>query len=122
MRPARISGRGPKPKPETEPRSIDNIGKGGSCDEADSGIGLESDATSRFVTATTLPTDPSELLDVVALELALECLRGLKIRTMIRPKMISRRRKMHFRRPVLRWYLFDSNRIERVQIKERRGQ
>ena len=34
------------------------------------------------------------------------CRRGLKMSTMIRPKMISRSRSMHALRPVFFWYLW----------------
>ena len=36
-----------------------------------------------------------------------ECRRGLKMRTTIRPKMISNSKKIHFRLPVFFWYLHD---------------
>jgi hypothetical protein len=36
-----------------------------------------------------------------------EVRRGLNIKTRISPTMINISKKMHFRRPVLRWYLKD---------------
>ena len=42
-----------------------------------------------------------------------ECRRGLNMRTRMRPKMISRRRNMHFRRPVFFWYLTEREEVSR---------
>lgn len=73
---------------------MDRIGKGGNCDASGS-----EDAVSWFVAVETAE------IGAVVPPVLLACLRGLNIRTTMRPKMMSRRSRMHFRRPVLRWYL-----------------
>lgn len=73
---------------------MDRIGKGGNCDASGS-----EDAVSWFGAVETAE------IGAVVPPVLLACLRGLNIKTTMRPKMMSRRRRMHFRRPVLRWYL-----------------
>lgn len=77
---------------------MDRIGKGGNCDASGS-----EDAVSWFVAVETAE------IGAVVPPVLLACLRGLNIRTTMRPKMMSRRSRMHFRRPVLRWYLCTCN-------------
>lgn len=73
---------------------MDRIGKGGNCDASGS-----EDAVSWFGAVETAE------IGAVVPPVLLACLRGLNIKTTMRPKMMSRRSRMHFRRPVLRWYL-----------------
>ena len=47
------------------------------------------------------------------------CRRGLKMRTMMRPKMIRSSRKMHCRRPVFFWYLHADGEVTLAQLVNR---